>query len=167
MRRVILLFAAVLFVSIGWSQTMVITLNDGTTVKYDMGIVKSIEFTDEDSGNGQETAPSIVGTWKVIGHDTNNEKLVENGGVIRAEDWGYLQFKADGHFISITKEASPKITKGTWQQVDNTLICQPEVGFTNNILIISLETDKLTIKYRFDIIFYLIRVPDSEIEKYL
>ena len=167
MKRVILLFAAVLLESIGWSQTMVVTLNDGTTTKYDMNKVKSIEFTDEDSGNGQETTPSIIGTWKVVGHDSNNEKLVENGGVIRAEDWGYLQFKADGHLISIKKETSPKVTKGTWQLVDGTIICQPEVGITNNILIISLESDKLTIKYLFDIIFYLIRVPDSEIEKYL
>ena len=156
-----------LLTSIGWSQTMVITLNDGTTVKYDMGIVKSIEFTDEDSGNGQEAVPSIVGTWKITGHYTDNEHYVENGGIFRFVDWGYLQFKADGHFISIKTESSPQVTKGTWQQVDNTLILQPEVGITNNILIIDLESDKLTIKYLLEVIVYLIRVPDSEIEKYL
>jgi hypothetical protein len=66
MRRVILLIAAILLASVGRSQTMTITLNDGSTVKYDMNNVKSIEFTNDNSGSGQETTPSLVGTWDAV-----------------------------------------------------------------------------------------------------
>ena len=166
MRRVILLFAAVLLVSIGWSQTMVDTLNDGTTVKYDMGIVKSIEFTDEDSGNGQEASFSIIGTWKTVfaegwGHSTySDEDGVE-----------YMQFKADGSFVDVhDDEDGIYIQHGTWSLTDNELILKFKDGdlagssFTYTIL--EKETNKLTVSL-FGFTGYVIRVSDSEIEKYL
>ena len=166
MRRVILLFAAVLLASIGWSQTMVVTLNDGTTVKYDMGIVKSIEFTDEDSGNSEEAIFSIVGTWKTVfaegwGHSTySDEDGVE-----------YMQFKADGSFVNVQDdEDGINIQHGTWTMTDNELILRFKDGklagssFTYTIL--EKETNKLTVSL-FGFTGYLIRVSDSEIEKYL
>ena len=164
MRRVILFFAAVLLTSVVWSQTMTVNFNDGSTVKYDMNKVKSIDFTSESSDNGntenndgnKSIEQLLVGTWKVIGHYTDNTLFVENGGLFKIADWGYLQFKADGHFISITKESSPQITKGTWGLIDDTIILQPESGLSNNELITNLESDKLSIKGPFDVILHYI-----------
>ena len=166
MKRVILLFAAVLLASIGWSQTMVVTLNDGTTVKYDMGIVKSIEFTSEDSGNGQESSSWIIGTWKTVfaegwGHSAySDEDNVE-----------YLQLKANGSFVNVKKdEDSIKIQHGTWTLRDNELILRFKdgklAGSSFVYTILEKETNKLTVSL-FGATGYAIRVSDSEIEKYL
>lgn len=114
MRRVILLFAAVLFASIGWSQTMVVTLNDGTTTKYDMNKVKSIEFTDEDSGNGQETAPSIVGTWQAVYGEGWGKESNLDGSL------GVLQINADGTYLLFSDNGEEiKVEHGKWTMVDN------------------------------------------------
>lgn len=97
MRRVILLLAGVLLASVGWSQTMTITLNDGSTVKYDMNNVKSIDFTNDNSGSGQETKPSLVGTWDAI---TN--RFYNDDGWEKIEDatgyWVFTETTVTDHF---------------------------------------------------------------------
>ena len=169
MKRVILLFAAVLVASIGWSQTMTVTLEDGSTVKYDMNKVKSIDFTDDDSGNNQESTPSIVGTWKLM--SCSGEGLVENGGNwVVSFLFNYLQLKADGHFILVkAKNASSpiEISKGSWRRIENTLAIQPEPGVSQNYVIIEFESNKLSLLDGFKVIGHYERVSDSEIEKYL
>lgn len=166
MRRLLLLLTAVLLASIGWSQTMVVTLNDGTTVKYDMGLVKSIEFIDKDSGNGQEANFSIVGTWKTV--------FTEGWGYqgdLNEGDTEYIQLKADGSFVDVhDDEDGIYIQHGTWTLTDNEIILRIKDGdlagssFTYTIL--EKETNKLTVSL-FGFTGYLIRVSDSEIEKYL
>lgn len=88
MRRVVLLFAAILLASVGWSQTMTITLNDGSTVKYDMNNIKSIEFTNDNSGSGQETTPSLVGIWDAVSSRFYND----DGWEVTEDETGYWVF---------------------------------------------------------------------------
>ena len=114
MKRNILLIATVLFASIGWSQTMVVTLNDGTTTKYDMNKVKSIEFTDEDSGNGQESTSLIVGTWQgVHGEGWGMESHADG-------ELPILQINADGTYLLLHEDDDEiKVERGQWTMVDN------------------------------------------------
>lgn len=114
MKRVIILFAAVLLASIGWSQTMVVTLNDGTTTKYDMNKVKSIEFTDEDSGNGQESTSLIVGTWQgVHGEGWGMESHADG-------ELPILQINSDGTYLLLHEDDDEiKVEHGQWTMVDN------------------------------------------------
>jgi hypothetical protein len=161
MKRVILLFAAVLLASIGWSQTMVITLNDGTTVKYDMGIVKSIEFTDEESGSNQETTPSIVGTWKLI----NADAIIQDINKLLI-----YRFRDDGTFTRIIgkdENSSYKIENGSWKKNNTYLTIQRDNGGAATCTIVEFETNKLTLLDALGDLLYFERVSDSEIEKYL
>ena len=66
MKRVILLFAAVLLATVGWSQTVTLKFKNGTTQQYNMSELESVNFTDDNSGGNQETTPSIVGTWDAV-----------------------------------------------------------------------------------------------------
>jgi hypothetical protein len=52
MKRVILLFAAVLLASIGWSQTVTLKFKNGTKQQYNMSEIESIEFSE--GGNTSE-----------------------------------------------------------------------------------------------------------------
>ncbi len=49
MKRVILLFAAVLLASIGWSQTVTLKFKNGTKQQYNMSEIESIEFSEGDN----------------------------------------------------------------------------------------------------------------------
>ena len=87
MRKVVLLLAAVLLASVGWSQTMTITFNDGSTVKYDMNKVKSIDFTNDGSNNNENggfDASLLVGTWDVV----ESVDYYDDGTVDREEGYG-------------------------------------------------------------------------------
>ena len=177
MRRVILLFAAVLFASIGWSQTMTITLEDGSTVKYNMNKVRSIDFSGEDSGNGLETAFSIIGTWKAIDwkgwwQGLSDDKISDNASILT-----YMQYKEDRTFTFIyMKYKDPnvlgKITKGTWELNNNyltfTILEGKGAGSSTTWTITDIGQDQFTIK---DALLgatgTLERISDSEIEKYL
>jgi len=163
MKRVILLFAAVLLASIGWSQTMVVTLNDGTTVKYDMGIVKSIEFTDEDSGSGQETSTSwLVGTWRKDNHTGNGQNKD------RKE---FTQFKSNGTYINVKDwEDGIYINYGIWTLTDSEIILTPKdspiADFPLHYQIIEKGENILVLSF-WETTINLVKVSDSEIEKYL
>lgn len=168
MRKIILVFAAVLLASVGWSQTMTITLEDGSTVKYNMNKVKSIDFTSDDSENNQDATSSLIGTWQVT--------FVEGWGhsvTLDGEETEYVQFKADGTYIDViikNEEPHIRISLGAWSVMGNDLILREKDGrlagssFTYTIL--ENETNKLTLSM-FGATSYLIRVEDSEIEKYL
>ena len=59
MRRFILLFAACLFTSFVWSQSVTIQFKNGNTVKYDMSEIQSISF-DEEESEGEESTEATV-----------------------------------------------------------------------------------------------------------
>ena len=60
MRRVILLFAAVLLASIGWSQTMNIHYKNGQTVQYNMNNIDYVEYTENNPNNAQVSSGEAV-----------------------------------------------------------------------------------------------------------
>ena len=83
MKRVILLFAAVLLASIGWSQTVTLKFKDGSTRQYNMSEIESIDFTDgngNNSGNDDAeveiTEANIVGVWELVSYDL---EITESG----------------------------------------------------------------------------------------
>lgn len=140
MRRVILLFVAVLLTSVGWSQIMTITLNDGSTVKYDMNNVKSIDFTNDNSGSGQETTPSLVGTWDAVSSRFYND----NGWEEIEDETGYWVFTEttvtdhsdndilDGLTLNYTFNGKKLVIGGyiTWEVVrmtGNTMVLKTEI----------------------------------------
>ncbi len=55
MKRVILLFAAVLLASIGWSQTVTLKFKNGTTQQYSMSELESIDFIDGNNENSDDS----------------------------------------------------------------------------------------------------------------
>ena len=54
MKRVILLFAAVLLATVGWSQTVTLKFKNGTTQQFNMSDLVSIDFTQGDNNNGND-----------------------------------------------------------------------------------------------------------------
>ena len=165
MKRLIILFAAVLLASIGWSQTMTINLKDGTTIKIDMKTVKTIEFTDDESGNNpDDSSPSwLLGTWMV---DYNT-----GYGYEEDRDDEYMRFKSDGTFVNvIDDEDGVYIQHGTWKLTDNAIILRiidgDLAGSSFTYTVLEKTSDKLTISL-LGITVYLIRSSDSAIDKYL
>ena len=144
-----------------------------------MNNVKSIEFTDEDSGNGsgnnQETTSSLIGTWKKIesGIDGASESVESIFG-IKAKR--YFQFRADGSYIYFAvKEDDTVINRerGTWYLNNHNLITKIEeadeeryIGVTYTYAILYFESDMITLSY-WGLTVNLEKVSDSEIEKYL
>ena len=83
----------------------------------------------------------------------------------------YLQFKADGSFVNVQDdEDGINIQHGTWKLTDNEIILRIQdgklAGSTFTYTVSEIGTDKLTVSM-WGVTAYLIRVPDSEIEKYL
>lgn len=60
MRRIILLFAAVLLGSIGWSQTLNIHYKNGQSVQFDAENIDYIEFTEKAENNTSVTAGDAI-----------------------------------------------------------------------------------------------------------
>lgn len=60
MKRVILIFAAVLLASIGWSQTMNIHYKNGQTVQYNMNNIDYVEYTEDNPNNAQVSSGEAV-----------------------------------------------------------------------------------------------------------
>lgn len=169
MRRFLLVSVAVLLASVGWSQTMTITFNDGSTVKYDMNKVKSIDFTSDDPGNGsgnnQETTSSLIGTWKFTYYESwIDESLIDESSIPEAL---YFQFRADGSFTRIeeTKDNTIEITNGTWELVNLYLTFRFEEK-SLTFPVIEISSDMFSVSFLAQIAHY-VRVPDSEIAKYL
>jgi len=82
-----------------------------------------------------------------------------------------LQFKADGSFVNVQDdEDGINIQHGTWKLTDNEIILRIQdgklAGSTFTYTVSEIGTDKLTVSM-WGVTAYLIRVPDSEIEKYL
>ena len=194
MRKVILLFAAVLLASIGWSQTMVITLNDGSTVKYNMNNVKSIDFTSESSDNGntdnndgnKSIEQLLVGTWMYL--DGSNdygiwEKLIEEmkenpylvwEKVTTKELW---QFRSDGTaFEAKYKNSESKgekfgVVKSNWSIQNNNeihlIVVEGDyVGLSVNYLIQQIDNDKMVLSL-WGVTLTMIRVPESNFESFI
>ncbi len=85
MKRVILLFAAVLFASIGWSQTVTLKFKNGTTQQYNLSEIESIDFADGDNNNSgnddaevEITEANIVGVWEVVSYEYDNYGQTED-----------------------------------------------------------------------------------------
>ena len=79
-----------------------------------MNKVKSIEFTDEDSGNGQESTSLIVGTWQgVHGEGWGMESHADG-------ELPILQINADGTYLLLHEDDDEiKVERGQWTMVDN------------------------------------------------
>ena len=188
MKRVILLFAAVLLASIGWSQTMVVTLNDGTTVKYDMGIVKSIDFTSESSDNGntdnndgnKSIEQLLVGTWmpsEVIDSGWLGE-LIEKLKESPCLKWeevkceSLTQFRSDGTaFKAQYKDGEFEIVKYYWTKMNDKeihfVIAEGKyAGMSSNALIQQIDSDKMVVS-QLGVTGMLIRVPDNNFESFI
>ena len=129
-----------------------------------MGIVKSIEFTNEDSGNGQETTPSIVGTWVYSYSDTWDNITSELG---TDTETLYIQFGADGTIlrVEIKKNSSVTVKRGSWKLINNYLTITLN-GYSTAFDIIDIQSNSLVLSVLGMIVYYE-RVSDSEIEKYL
>lgn len=164
MRRVILLFAAVLLASVGWSQTMTITLEDGSTVKYNMNKVKSIDFTSDDSGTNQDATHMIVGTWQhVHGEGWGMENQADG-------ELPILQINADGTYIFLDKKKEEiKVEHGKWTMVDNHFYRQITEGKYRGTVwdysILNLTSESFQISNLGFIGTYK-KVSDSILEKY-
>ena len=87
MKRVILLFAAVLLATVGWSQTVTLKFKNGTTQQYNMSELESVNFTDDDNNSGNKgfDASLLVGTWDIV-EDVN---YYDDGTVNREEGNGH------------------------------------------------------------------------------
>ncbi len=85
-RVVLLLFAAVLFATVGWSQTVTLKFKNGTTQQYNMSELESVDFTDENTHQGSTL--SLVGTWDAV-----SSRFYDNKGWEETEDeTGYWVF---------------------------------------------------------------------------
>ena len=116
MRRIVLVFAAVLLASVGWSQTMTTNLIDGKTVKIDMNKVQSVEFSDDgDNGyNTNDDNPSnkLVGVWKLV--EENNHKL---------NDAHYYHIKETGVFkVIYFSNSLLRSDSSRWEYKDNKFV---------------------------------------------
>jgi len=60
MKRVIIIFAAVLLASVGWSQTMNIHYKNGQTVQYNMNNIDYVEYTENNPNNAQVSSGEAV-----------------------------------------------------------------------------------------------------------
>lgn len=119
MKRNLLVIVAMLFVSMGWSQTVTINLKNGDAVEYNLGDIESLVFN-EANGNSEET--SIVGVWECISYE-NVEGLFENP-IMKVGDLLYIN--ADNTYSLMEKESNNEIDKGTWSLKDNDFIVESD-----------------------------------------
>ena len=97
MRKVILLFAALILSSVVRSQTMTINFNNGTNAKYKMSDIKSIEFDEEE--NNYDNSLSIhldkAGTLssKISISQASNLLQLKLSGHMDARDFDFIKWK--------------------------------------------------------------------------
>ena len=189
MKRNILLFAAVLLASIGWSQTMVVTQNDGTTTKYDMNKVKSIEFTNESYDNGnyynnegnKSVEELLVGTWLPIKESIDYgwwRELIEDLKKNPYLEWkevkseSITQFRSDGTASKAQYDNGElTIVKYKWYLMNNSeihaIVSEGEyAGLSTNSLIHSIDDEKMTFS-TLGMTGTMIRVPDSNFDAFI
>lgn len=164
MRRIILFFAAVLLASVGWSQTMTVTFDDGSTVKYDMNKVKSIDFTSDDSGNNQDATHLIVGTWLGVSGEGWGMESHADG------ELPILQINDDGTYIFLDKKNKDiKIERGRWTIENGNLVRHLIEGeFKGSAIeysIVSLTAETLVIRI-LGVTGTYKRVSNSVLDKY-
>ena len=189
MKKVILLFAAVLLATVGWSQTMTITLEDGSTVKYNMNKVKSIDFTSESYDNGnsynnegnKSVEELVVGTWMPVKESIDYgwlgkliEELKENPCIkwqeVKCES--ITQFRSDGTaFKAQYREGELTIVKYKWYLINDTeihvIITEGDyAGLSSNSLIQSIDDEKMTIS-SLGMTGTMIRVPDANFDAFV
>ena len=68
MRRYLLLIAAMLLVSMGWSQSVTLNFKDGTTQKFSMSEITSIDFADDGSESKTYDVLEINGEEYIRGY---------------------------------------------------------------------------------------------------
>jgi len=190
MRRVVLLIAAVLLASVGWSQTMTVSFNDGSTVKYDMNKVKSIDFTSDSYDNGNNNnnegnkslAELLVGTWVAVQEDIDYgfwEEIIEDlkkdpcslliWDEVKTE--GVTQFRSDGTAWDAEYEDSKlhgesfSISKYKWSVINDsefrmTNADGEHVGMSFTYLVHYIDNEKMILSV-LGITATLRRVPDS------
>ena len=141
MKRIILCLLFVLSTAGGWSQTVTLKFKNGSTQQYNMSELESVNFTDDNSGNNQDTTPSLVGTWDAVSsryYDDNGENVIEE------ENTGYWVFTEttvtdhfgeddlyDGQTLNYTFDGKKLVIGG--------LIIWDVVKFTGNTMILKIK----------------------------
>lgn len=118
---------------------------------------------DEDNGDDGKSSSKIVGTWK--GGDVEGW-LLDFDDMIEFGEADYFQFKDDGTFVRIYVEED-EIEYGDWKLRNDRLIMHyKDDGTTITYDVISVNKKTLVLS-AIGLTFYLEKVPDSVIKKYL
>ena len=129
-------------------------------------IVAALSFTacgDDDIGDDGISSSEIVGTW--MGGDIEGW-LLDFDDMIEFGEADYFQFKDDGTFVRIYVEEN-EIEYGDWKLNNGNLIMHyKDDGMTITYDVISVNKKTLVLSI-LGLTFYLERVSDSVINKYL